>query len=97
MHSETAVQGVANVQVSDVRTVQAWCSGLPELRTRAGRDPIRPCHVKITYDIASGRVYGLQVSGYRSARNAGDPAVLREVMPTDAPDWLRALVEEQAP
>jgi hypothetical protein len=94
----SAASGISGVRISDIRTMRADVAGMSELRTAAGRDPIDPRWVRVTYDIASGEVYGAVVGGYRLARELSDPAVVRRIKDLNAaPEWLRALIEEQAP
>lgn len=96
---DSAVAGVDRVNVSDVRTVRAQLTGVPELRTPKGHDPISPDYARIEYSITRHEVLGVIVHGERPGSYAS-PSVRRRIKFEDldsAPEWVRLLVKEHMP
>jgi hypothetical protein len=88
---------VEAVTVSDIRTARAHVTGMPELCTSKGRNPIVPSWIEAVYNITSGRIYGVTVGGLRVS--SGRTCLRRiDVDNLEAtPEWVREFVEVQRP
>lgn len=87
--------------VHDNREVTLKVEGAPELYTPAGKAPIDPYSVRLSYDIAEGRLRSITVLGRTwdgtlpNARWARQ--VNRRVDPDRAPSWLLDIVQQFRP
>lgn len=89
--------------VSDVRTARAGVTGEPELRTPGGRSPIDPMWIRVTYNIATGEVYGVEVGGLR-LDDKPEPgrfwhrSLTRRIKDVHtAPEWVHEFIEKHRP
>lgn len=89
------------VWLRDKREVNMSVTGAPLLYTPSGARPIDPCHVSITYDIATRTVTSVTVNGHGAPnpRNYRERSgfVRRRVEPDAAPCWLADLIEKHRP
>lgn len=99
--SDTDQLQIERPWVTDERTVRMAVTGAPDICTPLGARPIKPSHVRITYDMARQAVTSVVVTGRgkpnpRNYRER-DGLVRRRVSPDGAPFWLAKLIEEYRP
>lgn len=97
---------ITRTYVRDTRNAEGDVTDMPPLCTAKGNRPISPRRIRVSYDIASGRVWGIEILGRKlfeersSGRGRINDTTTRRFDSADlesAPQWVQNFVAAHRP